>query len=183
MSSAPVARHTDKCLNLEPQLSRSSISSPSCGMVVSQSLKSLCGLCICSRIFSKVPVVTSYVATYVDKNNSSASQPVTEPGCQQMAILQHDLSSGAALLQWIFMVGICWYTPGESSVISRVHFERHLRHLLRNCWASHPMTALVASLNGFLRNASHALSKGHEPEPFRSDLGLVQFRAFYNWKL
>ena len=32
------------------------LSMPSCGLVVSQSLKSLCGLCICSRIFSKVPV-------------------------------------------------------------------------------------------------------------------------------
>ena len=41
------------------------------------------------------------------------------------------------------------------------------------------MTALVAGLNGLLRNASHALSKGHEPQPFR-DLELVQLTEFYN---
>ena len=80
------------------KLSRSSISSPSCGMVVSQSLKSLCGLCICSRIFSKVPVVHVVVRQVVrqvvrrQKQQQCIKKPPTlrRPGpAGSQSIIQH----------------------------------------------------------------------------------------------
>ena len=120
------------------------LSMPSCGMVVSQSLKSLCGLCICSRIFSKVPV---------EKYTASASK------CR-LRIDRFD--SGREWIQDLIKIKSC-FNLSWSVCVSRSMVHGSTRKLILYLWGleQDPLRELNLELILFLLTLMHpALSVG-----------------------